>query len=46
MARDKFNELYTGVALIINGQAPVNATLLTDDEMRNIKTLCLNKFFK
>ena len=39
MTREKFNELYTGVSLIINGQAPVNATLLTDDEMRNIKAL-------
>ena len=25
--------------MIINGQAPANATLLTDDEMRNIKAL-------
>jgi len=39
ISRDKFNELYTGVALIINGTAPANATLLTDDEMRNIKAL-------
>ena len=37
MSREKFNELYIGVALIINGQAPANATILTDDEMRNIK---------
>jgi parallel beta-helix repeat protein len=37
MTRDKFNELYTGIALIINDQAPANATLLTDDEMRDIK---------
>ncbi len=37
MTRDKFNELYTGIALIINDQAPANATILTDDEMRNIK---------
>lgn len=37
MGLDEFNELYMGVALIINGQAPVNATILTDDEMRNIK---------
>jgi hypothetical protein len=37
MTRDKFNELYTGIALIINEQAPTNATLLTDDEMRDIK---------
>ena len=27
MTREKFNTLYTGVALIINGQAPANATL-------------------
>ena len=39
ISREKFNTLYTGIALIINGQAPVNATLLTDDEMRNIKAL-------
>jgi len=39
ISRDKFNELYTGCALIINGQAPANTTLLTDDEMRNIKAL-------
>ena len=37
MSREKFNELYIGVALIINGQAPANATILTDDEMRDIK---------
>ncbi len=37
MSLDKFNELYMGVTLIINGQAPANATILTDDEMRNIK---------
>nr|WP_287682180.1 hypothetical protein [Methanobacterium sp.] len=37
MSLDKLNELYMGVALIINGQAPANATILTDDEMRNIK---------
>lgn len=37
MTLSKFNELYTGVALLINQQAPTNATLLTDDEMRNIK---------
>ena len=39
MSLEKFSELYTGVALIINGQAPANATILTDDEMRNIKAL-------
>ena len=39
MTRDKFNELYTGIALIINEQAPTNATLLTDDEMRDIKAM-------
>jgi hypothetical protein len=39
MTRDKFNELYTGVALIINDPAPVNATILTDDEMMNIKAM-------
>jgi predicted double-glycine peptidase len=32
MSRNKFNELYIGVALIINGQAPANATILNDDE--------------
>jgi parallel beta-helix repeat protein len=37
MPLEKFNELYTGIALIINGQTPINATILTDDEMRNIK---------
>lgn len=37
LSRGKFNELYIGVAMIFNGQAPANATLLTDDEMRNIK---------
>ncbi|MEL7671338.1 cysteine peptidase family C39 domain-containing protein [Methanobacterium sp.] len=37
MTRDKFNELYIGIALLINEQAPANATILTDDEMRNIK---------
>ncbi len=37
MTLNKFNELYIGVALLINQQAPANATLLTDDEMRNIK---------
>ncbi len=39
ITREKFSTLYTGVALIINGQAPGNATILTDDEMRNIKAL-------
>ena len=39
ITREKFNTLYTGIALIINGQAPVNATILTDDEMRNIKAM-------
>jgi len=39
MTRDKFNELYTGIALIINDQPPVNATLLTPDEMRDIKAM-------
>ncbi len=39
MSRSKFNELYIGVALIINGTAPANATLQTDDEMRNIKAM-------
>jgi len=39
ISREKFNTLYTGIALIINGQAPVNATLLTDDEMRNINAM-------
>ena len=42
MTLDKFNELFitsggTGVALLINDQAPANATILTDDEMKNIK---------
>ncbi|RJS48160.1 MAG: hypothetical protein CIT03_09480, partial [Methanobacterium sp.] len=37
MTMDKFNELYIGIALIINEQAPANATLLTDTEMENIK---------
>ncbi len=37
MTLEEFNELYIGVAMIFNGQAPANATLLTDDEMRNIK---------
>ena len=39
MTREKFNELYTGCALIINGQAPANATLFTDDEMEETKAL-------
>ena len=39
MTRDKFNELYTGIALIINDQTPANATLLTPDEMRDIKAM-------
>jgi parallel beta-helix repeat protein len=48
MTLDKFNELYitsggTGVALIINDQAPTNATILTDDEMKNIKAMANKK---
>ena len=39
MTLDNFNELYTGVALLINDQAPANATILTDEEMQNIKAL-------
>lgn len=37
MSITKFKELYTGVALLISEQPPANATLLTDDEMKNIK---------
>jgi trimeric autotransporter adhesin len=39
MTLTKFNELYTGVALIINGTVPANAVRLTDGEMRNIKAM-------
>jgi parallel beta-helix repeat protein len=42
MTLAKFNELYitsggTGVALLINQQAPANATILSDSEMQTIK---------
>jgi predicted double-glycine peptidase len=37
MTREKFDELYIGVAMIFGEAAPMNATLLTDNEMRNIK---------
>jgi len=37
MTREKFDELFTGVAMIFGESAPENATLLTDDEMRSIK---------
>ncbi len=37
MSITKFNELYTGVAFLINEQPPGNVTILTDDEMKNIK---------
>jgi hypothetical protein len=40
MTMDKFNELYTGYALVIsNGTIQINGTLLTDYEMQNIKAL-------
>lgn len=37
MTRAKFDELYTGVAMIFGESAPVNATLLTQAEMEEIK---------
>jgi len=37
MTREKFDELFTGVAMIFGESAPENATLLTDDEMKSIK---------
>ena len=35
MSRDKFDKLYIGVVLIIN--QTTTGTILTDDEMKNIK---------
>lgn len=39
MPLDKFNEMYTGVALVLNDTLPPGTVLLTDDEMRDIKAL-------
>ncbi len=39
MSLDKFNELYTGIALIINDSLPPGTIQLTNDEMRNIKAM-------
>ena len=39
MSLEKFNKLYTGVALIINGSAPAGAIILSDDELKNIKAM-------
>lgn len=39
MTIDKFNEMYTGVALVLNDTLPPGTVLLTDDEMRDIKVL-------
>ncbi|MCE5215330.1 MAG: right-handed parallel beta-helix repeat-containing protein, partial [Methanobacterium sp.] len=39
MSRDKFNELYTGIALVINDSLPSGTVQLTNEEMRNIKAM-------
>lgn len=36
---DKFNEIYTGVAFIVNDTVPPGTITLTDDEMLNIKAM-------
>ncbi len=37
ISRDKFDSLYSGVALIINGSAPPGAIVLNDNEMQDVK---------
>jgi len=37
MSRNKFLEVYSGVALVLNGTLPPGAISLTDDEMKDIK---------
>jgi parallel beta-helix repeat protein len=39
MSLDKFNELYTGIALVINDSLPPGTVQLTNDEMRDIKAM-------
>ncbi len=42
MSLAKFNEVYTGYALVIaNGTIQINATVMTEEEMRNIKAMRL-----
>lgn len=39
MSLDKFKELYTGIALVINDSLPPETVILNDNEMRNIKAM-------
>jgi len=39
MTRTQFQELYTGIALIINNTIPSNATILTENEMKDTKAM-------
>jgi len=39
MTRTQFDQLYTGIALIINDTIPTNATILTENEMKDIKAM-------